>query len=86
MTASRPPATSFRTAFAAFGRIDLRTIRRDSLLIAVMLGPIGYALALWFLPALTAHASHPQDRVQMHTRLHVQIASSAGILGRRQIE
>ncbi|MCO1661180.1 ABC transporter permease [Pseudonocardia humida] len=61
MAAPIPPATSFGTAFAAFGRTDLRTIRRDSLLIAVMLGPIGYALALWFLPALTAHAHQQWD-------------------------
>jgi fluoroquinolone transport system permease protein len=40
-------------AVAAFARNDLRTVRRDSMLVTVMLGPFLYAAALWFLPAIT---------------------------------
>lgn len=42
-------------AFAAFGRNDLRTIRRDSLMVVVLLGPFLYAFALWLLPAATGY-------------------------------
>jgi fluoroquinolone transport system permease protein len=42
---------------ATFGRNDLRTVRRDSMLVTVMLGPFLYAAALWFLPALTDYLS-----------------------------
>jgi fluoroquinolone transport system permease protein len=48
--------TGVAGAIAAFGRNDLRTTLRDSMLIMVMLGPFLYAAALWFLPALTDHA------------------------------
>ncbi|MEO3876701.1 hypothetical protein ABGB18_48790 [Nonomuraea sp. B12E4] len=44
-------------ALFAFGRHDLLSVRRDSMLIAVLLGPFLYAAALWFLPALTHHAA-----------------------------
>ncbi|MFI6290407.1 ABC transporter permease [Nonomuraea sp. NPDC050790] len=40
----------------AFGRNDLRTVRRDSLLAGVLLGPFLYAAFLWFLPAATTVA------------------------------
>lgn len=45
------------SAVAAFGRNDLRLVRRDSMLAMVMLGPFLYALGLWFLPAATAYAA-----------------------------
>ncbi|TQM09983.1 ABC transporter permease [Pseudonocardia kunmingensis] len=48
-------ATGF---IATFGRNDLRTVRRDSMLVTVMLGPFLYAAALWFLPALTDYLAH----------------------------
>jgi fluoroquinolone transport system permease protein len=44
-------------ALATFASNDLRTIRRDSLLVMVMVGPFGYACALWFLPAITAYVA-----------------------------
>lgn len=44
-------------ALTAFGRNDLRTVRRDSMLVTVMLGPFLYAAALWFLPALTRYVA-----------------------------
>lgn len=40
-------------ALAAFGRNDLKSVRRDSILVGVVLGPFGYAMAMWFLPAVT---------------------------------
>jgi fluoroquinolone transport system permease protein len=46
-----------RRALAAFGRNDLRTIRRDSMLVAVLIGPFLYAAMLWLLPALTDYVS-----------------------------
>lgn len=50
-----PPAerSALGRAFAAFGRNDLRTIRRDSLLVTVVLGPFVYACSLWLLPMAT---------------------------------
>jgi fluoroquinolone transport system permease protein len=42
---------------SAFARNDLRTVRRDSMLVTVMLGPFLYAAALWFLPALTDYVA-----------------------------
>jgi fluoroquinolone transport system permease protein len=44
-------------AIAAFGRNDLRTTRRDSMLVMVMLGPFLYAVALWFLPTATDYVA-----------------------------
>jgi fluoroquinolone transport system permease protein len=41
-------------AITTFGRYDLRTVRRDSMLVTVLLGPFLYAAAPWFLPAGTA--------------------------------
>ncbi|GAB3430983.1 hypothetical protein [Flindersiella endophytica] len=40
-------------AVGAFGRNDLRSIRRDTILVGVGFGPFIYALAMWFLPPLT---------------------------------
>lgn len=40
-------------AIGAFGRNDVKSVRRDSILIAVSLGPILYAMAMWFVPLLT---------------------------------
>ncbi|MFI6903830.1 ABC transporter permease [Nonomuraea sp. NPDC050394] len=45
-----------RHMIAAFCRNDVRTVRRDSLLVGVLLGPFLYAAFLWFLPAATAFA------------------------------
>jgi fluoroquinolone transport system permease protein len=42
-----------KRAMAAFGRNDLRLVGRDSLLIAVLLGPFMYAAIIWFLPRIT---------------------------------
>jgi fluoroquinolone transport system permease protein len=44
-------------ALATFARNDLRTVRRDSMLVTVLLGPFLYAAALWFLPALTDYVA-----------------------------
>jgi fluoroquinolone transport system permease protein len=44
-------------ALATFARNDLRTVRRDSMLVTVLLGPFLYAAALWFLPALTGYVA-----------------------------
>ncbi|WP_219415737.1 ABC transporter permease [Pseudonocardia nigra] len=41
------------STLAAFGRNDLRTVRRDTMLVVVLLGPFLYAVALWFVPSLT---------------------------------
>jgi fluoroquinolone transport system permease protein len=40
-------------AVRAFGGNDLKSIRRDSIMIGVGFGPFIYALAMWFLPPLT---------------------------------
>jgi fluoroquinolone transport system permease protein len=40
-------------AVGAFGHNDLKSIRRDTILIGVGLGPFIYALSMWFLPPLT---------------------------------
>ncbi|MQA86307.1 MAG: ABC transporter permease [Streptosporangiales bacterium] len=48
-------------AIAAFGRHDLRTIRRDSLMIVVLVGPFLYAAAMWLVPALTDFAATRWD-------------------------
>lgn len=45
------------SALATFARNDLRTVRRDSMLVTVMLGPFLYAAALWFLPAITRYVA-----------------------------
>lgn len=44
---------SVLTAIAGFGRNDLRSVRRDSIMIGVSLGPFIYAMAMWLLPPLT---------------------------------
>lgn len=56
---------------ATFGRNDLRTIRRDSMLATVMLGPFLYAAALWFLPALTGYTArrYSFDLVPYHSAI-----------------
>ncbi|MEV4894344.1 hypothetical protein AB0K48_33655, partial [Nonomuraea sp. NPDC055795] len=46
-----------KSALAAFGRHDLRTIRRDSVMVSVLLGPFLYAAIMWFLPEFTAFAA-----------------------------
>jgi fluoroquinolone transport system permease protein len=58
-------------AVATFGRNDLRTFRRDSMLVTVMLGPFLYAAALWFLPAGTEHVSREYafDLVPYHSAI-----------------
>ena len=58
-------------ALATFGRNDLRTVRRDSMLVTVLLGPFLYAAALWFLPALTEHVSRAYafDLVPYHSAI-----------------
>ncbi len=55
MAATASARPSLARAFATFGRNDLRTVGRDSLLVMVLLGPFLYAVALWFLPAATAY-------------------------------
>ncbi|MGH3979005.1 MAG: ABC transporter permease [Pseudonocardiaceae bacterium] len=40
-------------AVASFGRNDLKSIRRDTLMIGVALGPFLYAFAMWLVPPLT---------------------------------
>jgi fluoroquinolone transport system permease protein len=61
-------ATGF---IATFGRNDLRTVRRDSMLVTVMLGPFLYAAALWFLPAITGHVAREYafDLVPYHSAI-----------------
>ncbi|QYN36172.1 ABC transporter permease [Pseudonocardia sp. DSM 110487] len=58
-------------AIATFGRNDLRTVRRDSMLVTVMLGPFLYAAALWFLPALTGYIerTYAFDLVPYHSAI-----------------
>jgi fluoroquinolone transport system permease protein len=58
-------------AIATFGRNDLRTVRRDSMLVTVMLGPFLYAAALWFLPALTQYVGRQYafDLVPYHSAI-----------------
>src|SRR5690606_21891116 len=40
-------------AFAAFGRHDLKTIRRDSIFVILVIGPFLYAAIIWLVPMLT---------------------------------
>jgi fluoroquinolone transport system permease protein len=58
-------------AIATFARNDLRTIRRDSLLVMVMVGPFGYACALWFLPAITTYVAREYafDLIPYHSAI-----------------
>ncbi len=58
-------------ALATFGRNDLRTVRRDSMLVTVMLGPFLYAAALWFLPAVTGYLAriYAFDLVPYHSAI-----------------
>jgi fluoroquinolone transport system permease protein len=58
-------------AIATFGRNDLRTVRRDSMLVTVMLGPFLYAAALWFLPAITRYIerTYAFDLVPYHSAI-----------------
>lgn len=46
-----------KRAMVAFGRNDLRLVGRDSLAIAVLLGPFIYAAIIWFLPRFTEFAA-----------------------------
>jgi fluoroquinolone transport system permease protein len=66
-------------AFAAFGRNDLRTIGRDSLMVMVMLGPFLYAMARWLLPAVTDHVAR-QWAFDL-TPYHSAIISAFCVLG-----
>lgn len=45
------------SAITAFARNDLRTVRRDTILVVVLLGPFLYAAAMWFLPSITGYAA-----------------------------
>jgi fluoroquinolone transport system permease protein len=58
-------------ALATFARNDLRTVRRDSMLVTVLLGPFLYAAALWFLPALTDYLTRQYafDLVPYHSAI-----------------
>lgn len=40
-------------AVVAFGRNDLKSIRRDTIMIGVALGPFVYACVMWLLPTVT---------------------------------
>ena len=44
---------SVLNAVAGFGRNDLRSVRRDSIMVGVGLGPFIYAMAMWLLPPFT---------------------------------
>ncbi|RDI44423.1 ABC transporter permease [Nocardia mexicana] len=48
-------------ALTAFARNDLRFLRRDSLMIGVLLGPFVYAAFIWFLPRITEFVSREWD-------------------------
>lgn len=41
------------TSMAAFGRNDLRNVRRDTMLIGIVFGPFLYSIMLWLLPPIT---------------------------------
>ncbi|GIH97542.1 ABC transporter permease [Planobispora siamensis] len=60
-----------RRAIAAFGRNDLRTVGRDSLLISLLLGPFMYAALMWLVPAITAYAARQWnfDLVPYHSAI-----------------
>lgn len=45
------------SALAAFGRNDLRNVRRDSILLVVVIGPFIYAAVVWLVPSLTDYAA-----------------------------
>lgn len=45
------------SVLTVFGRNDLLQIRRDTMMVGVFFGPLGYACALWFVPALTRFAA-----------------------------
>jgi fluoroquinolone transport system permease protein len=45
------------SALPAFGRNDLRNVRRDSVLVTVVVGPFAYAAAVWLVPALSKHVA-----------------------------
>ncbi|MQA97312.1 MAG: ABC transporter permease [Streptosporangiales bacterium] len=62
-----------------FGRNDMRQIRRDSMLVGVFAGPLIYAAALWFVPALTRYAVRAWD-VDL-TPYYSLIVSAAAVIG-----
>lgn len=41
------------TTFAAFGRNDVRNVRRDTMLAGIVFGPFLYSVMLWLLPPIT---------------------------------
>ena len=67
------------SALAAFGRNDLRNVRRDSVLVVVVLGPFIYAAAVWLVPALSEYVatSHGFDL----ERYYPAITSAFQVLG-----
>ncbi|MGH3487828.1 MAG: hypothetical protein ACRDP8_07920 [Actinopolymorphaceae bacterium] len=66
-------------AALAFGRNDLKSVRRDSIMIGVGFGPFIYALAMWFLPPLTNFLQ--RQYVFDLTPYHVLIVSGFVIVG-----
>jgi fluoroquinolone transport system permease protein len=66
-------------AVLAFGRNDFKSVRRDSIMIGVGLGPFIYALAMWFLPPLTDFLQR-QYAFDL-TPYHVLIVSGFVIVG-----
>ncbi len=66
-------------AVLAFGRNDMKSVRRDSIMIGVGLGPFIYALAMWFLPPLT-NLLQRQYAFDL-TPYHVLIVSGFVIVG-----
>lgn len=58
-------------AITTLARNDLRTVRRDTMLVTVLLGPFLYAAALWFLPALTDYVARTYafDLVPYHSAI-----------------
>jgi fluoroquinolone transport system permease protein len=66
-------------AVGAFGRNDLKSIRRDTIMIGVGFGPFAYALAMWFVPPFTRFLLQGYDFDL--TPYHMFIVSAFVIVG-----
>jgi fluoroquinolone transport system permease protein len=70
---------SVLNAVAGFGRNDLRSVRRDTIMIGVGLGPFIYAMAMWFLPPFTRYLE--RDHAFDLAPYHMLIVSAFVLVG-----
>lgn len=52
---------TLRRATAAFGRNDLKSVRRDAIMPFIAIGPFGYAALMWLIPPFTDFLQRQYD-------------------------